>query len=366
MNRRLDARPPRGTAALGVRHGASVTRHRRLPTIEAALLLVLLMAQGGPLRGQTPAEGSPAEGALFLLLPVGAKAVGLGRAVTALPGAESVWWNPAGLGPLEEGRFVLYRGDHPVAGEATAASLIFALSPLGVLGASYQLIDLGKQDVTDPGGNVTGELSGRNHLGVLSLATRLRERLSVGVNLKLVQFRFTCRGQCMDAGVTATTVAVDVGAQLAGLAGLPLTLGAMVAHAGSRFRILDEGEADPLPTRLRLAAAYEVLDHFIDSDDLSLSVTAEIDDRWRRPGSPATYVGTEFTAGRGDVLYVRAGYVFGAESQLEGVVSGTPTGAAVGVGLRYESFDLGLAKSLATSALPGESEPVHISFGIVF
>jgi len=41
-------------------------------------------------------------------------------------------------------------------------------------------------------------------------------------------------------------------------------------------------------------------------------------------------------------------------------------GAAVGLGLRYESFDLGIAKSLAASTLAGDQEPVHVSFGFVF
>jgi hypothetical protein len=109
---------------------------------------------------------------------------------------------------------------------------------------------------------------------------------------------------------------------------------------------------------LRIAAAYEILGHFVTTEELSLTLSVELEDRWRDLGSPATYLGTEFTAGAGDVLFVRAGYVFGAEQQLDG--------AAVGVGVHYERFDLGLAKSLASSPLPGESEPIHISFGFVF
>jgi hypothetical protein len=191
---------------------------------------------------------------------------------------------------------------------------------------------------------------------VVSLASRLGEVVSLGFNVKLVRFQFSCRGQCRDAGVSASSVAVDAGAQLTKLGGIPLRLGAMIAHAGSSFGT--EEQADPLPTRLRFGAAYEVLGHFLATDELSLTFAAEVEDRWRGPGSPATYLGTEFTAGSGDVLYIRAGYVLGAEQQLDG--------AAVGVGLHYERFDLGLAKSLASSPLPGESEPIHISFGFLF
>jgi hypothetical protein len=300
-------------------------------------------------------EGGPSEGALFLLLPVSAKAVGLGRAVTALQGPESVWWNPAGLGTVEGGRLLVYRGDHPVAGAATAVSLVWGHA-VGAVGASYQLMDVGTQDVTDVEGNVIGTLTGRNHLGVVSIASHVAGLLSLGANLKLVRFELTCRGQCNDAGVSASSVAVDVGAQLTDPAGVPLTFAAMVAHAGSDFGT--EQQADPLPTRLRVAAAYEVLGHFVPTDELSLRLTAELEDRWKDPGSPATYLGAEFSAGRADALFVRAGYVFGAEQQLDG--------ASVGVGLQYQRFDIALAKSLASSPLPGESEPVHISFGFIF
>jgi hypothetical protein len=217
-------------------------------------------------------------------------------------------------------------------------------------------MDVGTQDVTDLEGNVIGTLTGRNHLGVVSIATHLGGLLAVGANLKLVRFQLTCRGQCNDAGVSASSVSVDVGAQLTNPAGIPLTVGAMVAHAGSSFGT--EQQADPLPTRLRVAAAYEVLGHFVTTDELSLQLTAEVEDRWRDLASPAAYLGAEFAAGGQDALFIRAGYVLGAEQQLDG--------ASVGVGLKYERFDIALAKSLASSPLSGESEPIHISFGWVF
>ena len=117
-------------------------------------------------------------------------------------------------------------------------------------------MDVGTQDVTDIEGNVIGTLTGRNHLGVLSLATRVREVLALGANLKLVRFELTCRGACNDAGVSASSIAFDAGVQVIHPAGTPLTLGAMIANAGSDFGT--EQQADPLPTRLRLAASYEV------------------------------------------------------------------------------------------------------------
>ena len=50
----------------------------------------------GAARAQTP---SGSEGSLFLLLPTGAQAVGMGQAMVATkPGSEGIWWNPASIG----------------------------------------------------------------------------------------------------------------------------------------------------------------------------------------------------------------------------------------------------------------------------
>lgn len=310
---------------------------------------------------QTPtATSTPAptqEGALFLLLPTGAQAVGLGRAMTALPSQESAFWNPAGLGELDESRFVVSRGEH-LAGEAVAFSLLLADPTVGTLGLSYQLLDVGDQDRTDEQGNVVGEVSFRDHLAVVSFAGRLLDRVSAGLNLKLVQRRISCRGSCLDRGVTATTFAVDAGVQARPVAAIPLRVGAMLAHAGPRLQVVDAEQADPLPTRIRISWAYDVAGYFLPGPDLGLWVTAELEDRWRRPGSPAVYIGGEFTAGQNDAFYARAGYEAGETGQNQG--------AAVGVGVRYDGFDVSLAKSLSRSSLTGESQPVHVTLGILF
>jgi hypothetical protein len=327
---------------------------RRWATLASVLVATLAP---GPARAQSTEEALPPEGALFLLLPISAKAVAVGRAMTALTGAESVWWNPAGLADVKQGSAIVYRGDHPLVGEANAASVVMRASSLGAAGLSYQLMDVGTQDVTDEQGNVVGQITSRNHLGLVSVATRWQDRISVGVNLKVVQSRFGCRGQCQDAGVTTTAYAIDAGVQVMDTTVAPLRVGVTVVNAGTKFG--SASESDPLPARLRVAAAYELLGHFLETQDLSLFLTGEVEHRWRAAGTPAFYAGTEFTAGTGDLLMVRAGYIFRSDQQVQ-------RGASVGVGLRYNRFDLGLAKSLAVSSIPGESEPVHISVGFIF
>ncbi len=327
--------------------------HRPSPlgVLMTALVLALVIPQGSAAQG-----GTSSEGALFLTLPTGAKGVAMGRAMTAIAGPESVWWNPAGLAEQTLSRFQVHRGED-LAGDATSLTSIFAKPGLGVLAVSYQLTDVGDIPFVDAQQNELGIISNRNHVGVLSLASQVVSGVMAGVNLKLMQQRFTCRGQC-DPGVTATTVMVDAGLQWANLFDLPLRLGAAVVHAGPRIQFFNEEQADPLPTRYRLAAAYDVARHFVDTPELRAVVAIEREKRWHDGGSAATYVGAELGAGLEQALFVRAGYTWGGELQLDG--------AAVGVGLRYDRIDLGIAKTLGTTTLAGESEPVQVTLGILF
>ena len=224
--------------------------------------------------------------------------------------------------------------------------------------ASYQLTDLGEIEFRDDQGAFLGTISFRNHLGVISAAADVVEGLALGLNLKLIQQRVSCRGQCDDQGVTSTTYALDAGVQWQDVFGLPLRIGAMVAHAGPRVQVINEGQSDPLPTRIRVGAAYDVLRHVFEDEPVRALLVLEVEDRWRNPGRPAKYIGLEAGAGVEQSLVVRAGYVFGADLQVDG--------AGVGVALRYDRFELGLGKSLASSPLVGESEPVHLTLGVLF
>jgi hypothetical protein len=319
--------------------------------------LVLLLCAGLCPPPTVGAQQGPdeAEGALFLLLPVGARGVSLGRAMTWVEGAEGAFWNPAGLAGVERSQAVIFRGDH-VAGTATALSTLWAHRGVGTLGASYFLLDAGEIEQRDDFGNPSGFITIRNHLGVISGAARLAETLNVGLSVKVVRFQLSCRGICPDEGTTATTYALDAGVQAVPLD--RLRIGAMVAHLGPRLQVRNAEQADPLPTRIRLAAAYDVLGEITDTDDLRGWLAIEVEDRLRDLGTTSVYIGTEVTAGQVDALALRAGYVLSELEQRD------PW--RVGLGLTYERFDLSIAKSLEVSQLTGETEPIHVTFSIAF
>jgi hypothetical protein len=318
--------------------------------IRSGVVLVLLASTSI----QAAAQSSSDEGAIFLLLPLGAGAVAMGRAVTAMPGQESAFWNPAGLASTRQSKAVLLRGD-VAAGISTAVSALFARPGIGTLGISYLLRDEGDQEHKDIDNNLNGTVSLRNHLAIASAAATVLSGLDVGVNFKVVQFRRSCRGLCSGLETTATGYAIDAGLQWMPSATTPLRVGAMVAHVGPRFQQENASQADPLPTRIRVAAAYDVLRH-LRNPDLKGWVTLEIQDRPAYAGGTSLFIGSEWMAGSSDALFLRAGY---------GTNGDQPSGTSMGLGLRFERFDISVAKSLAGSTA-GIPEPVDVSFSVVF
>lgn len=327
--------------------GGDVSRLRVARGLWQALVVCALVP------GLALAQGSSDEGAVFLLLPYGADAVGLGRAVTAMPGQESAFWNPAGLASLDHSRLLVLRSGLAI-GNATGASLLFARPGVGSVGISYLLLNAGDQDYKDSADNLIGSISVRNHLAVVSAAAEVLPRVDVGVNFKLIQFRLGCRGACGGVQTSSTGYAVDAGIQLEPVDRVPVRLGAMVAHFGPAFQLENASQADPLPTRVRFGVAYDVLS-YLEAPDLKGWVTIEVQDRLGAPGDPSLYMGSEVSAGIGDAIFLRAGYATDADQ---------PGGLSVGLGLRRARYEISVAKWLASATLPGENEPFSVSLSV--
>src|SRR5688572_28149048 len=84
----------------------------------------------------SPASAQPSglttEGAPFLLLPVGARAVGMGQALVAdQPGTEAIWWNPAGVARAERREIAVHHYE-TIIGTGDAVSILIPSSLLGV------------------------------------------------------------------------------------------------------------------------------------------------------------------------------------------------------------------------------------------
>src|ERR1700737_791520 len=96
------------------------------------------------------AQAQAVNGALDLLLPIGARATALGRAFVAEQGSEAIWWNPAGLARLSKPEFAIDHFSNINVTGGEAVSLIFPASPVGVFGISARLFNYDSAATTLP------------------------------------------------------------------------------------------------------------------------------------------------------------------------------------------------------------------------
>jgi hypothetical protein len=320
-------------------------RRRLVGALLGGLLGIPLLAPA-PSAAQDPAEG---ECCLLLMVPVGARASAMGGAITARGGVDAVFRNPAGLGGMTGNAFVLHHSDRSVV-DVNAFSLLLSPSP-GTMALSYQLFDWGTSTTTDATGQPTGQLSIRDHLMVASFGTAVARSVSLGANYKLFQERVDCRGACGGAENATTYHAVDLGYRYTPHWHPAMQLGLALVNLPLSAR--DDGD-NYFPARIHAGAAYDVLSGSRASDIAALWLALEIQDQLRRPGEFVPSAGLELDLQQ--LVFVRAGYTLG-----EGMASG----AAVGLELRYDRFDIGVSRAFVNSRLEGD-EPFQISFGIHF
>jgi len=300
-------------------------------------------------------SSSPLECCLVLLLPVGGRSAALGRAVTAIASPDAVFVNPAGIaGP---GRSQLMVHHEPMIGgqQANAISLLIAPASVGTFGVTYQLYDYGEEEARDITGVTTGRLSTREQLLIASFATTVTTGLTAGMNYKLYQFRLDCTGYCPGGEFAGTTHAIDAGVRYQPPRFPHLQFGAAIANLGFALQVINAAQADPLPTRVRVGAAYEAMHHFLPDTALTLWISTDIEDRLLHPGNLQGAIGAELSAS--GLVFVRAGYRSG---------EGRGTGAAVGIGMNYERFTVGVSRSFASTELQLDYEPYQFTFGIAF
>jgi hypothetical protein len=169
----------------------------------AVLLMVgaLLIPPGGTALAQ---NGGTQE---VFKLGVGARAIGLGSAVVAMPlDASTVYWNPGGLDYLERRSVLMFY----------TPLVTFAEVKYYFIGAAYPVLDLGTfgagwlhWDVSDiPNRDISGDLNGIANAGedafLVAFAKQVRYGISLGASAKLRRLQIldnTARGFSGDIGL---------------------------------------------------------------------------------------------------------------------------------------------------------------------
>jgi hypothetical protein len=289
-------------------------------------------------------SGSAGEGALELLLPTGARALGMGQAaVAAAHGADGVWWNPALIARATRTDVAYHFAQASLsAANDNALSVAQPVRGVGAVALTARLIDYGQQAASDQIGQ-TGLINPRTLLTVVSFGAPIGPA-AIGLSFKYFRRDHACSGECPNAPPNAaTTSALDIGIVHAAHVGPhAITLGASLTNVGRALQVKDAPQADPLPRRIqvgmsvapRLARLPEGADALVAVDLIA---------RTNGVGTPGVRVGTELAWE--DRYQLRGGYAINAA---------TGTGFSIGVGVNTGKLQIDLARFMSPqSAVTG-------------
>lgn len=316
---------------------------------KAFLIAALFLVHGNSAAQNT----GDATGTAFLLLPIGARAVGMGQAVVAdNPGSEAVWWNPAAAARNTKREAAIHHSQTVV---ATGDALTYmAPSKVGVLAVSLDVLNFGDQQVTDEQGPV-GVILPRNLVLAGTWARSVGKRFNGGVSYKLIQFRVDCSGQCANVATFAASAnAADVGIQYQLLGPAPMMLGIAVRNVGSRLKVDERSSPDPLPTRVEAGVSYPValIAKYVSDIDVRLAAAVTAD---RNFGEPAARVGADVVWQH--QVHLRGGY---AAKESNGA------GAALGFGLVAGKLEFDIARSFGGLSSDAGQPPTYFSLRYLF
>lgn len=191
-------------------------------------------------------NSSGAETASYLDIGVGAKALAMGGAYTALSDdSHSVYWNPAGLARLEAREAA---ASHAELANSTRHDYIAYAHPTrhAVFAAAFTYLSQSRLDGRDTVGRQTGAYDASDAAAALAIGRKF-EMVDAGVSVKYLRSHI--------ASAEAQGLAVDAGLKRE----LPVSsckavLGAALRNLGPGLKYADQ--RNDLPLRLALGAAY--------------------------------------------------------------------------------------------------------------
>ena len=318
--------------------------------------LLSSVALSALLAGGARAQVSGSEGSLFLLLPTGAQAVGMGQAmVAARPGSEGIWWNPASIAGDPKRELAIHHSK-TVAGPGDALSFVTPIRSLVTAGISINILNLGDQQVVDENNIPIGTIFPRDVVFAASVASRFAKRLAAGVNYKLIQLRVDCSGICSTVGAEVqSSRAVDLGAQYQVEVKAPLTFGAAIRNLGGKLNSRETNQRNPLPTQLEIGAMYRLkfIDRYV--KDTELRASGSFVDTRSFGGNSVRFGADVMYQGK---VHLRAGYV-GHDRRGD-------ASAALGFGLQSGGLVFDLARTFGGIPADNGQAPVYVSLRYLF
>lgn len=281
------------------------------------LLPVVLVLLAGAARG--------AETASYLDIGVGARALGMGGAYTALADdAHAVYWNPAGLARLEKREVA---ASHSELGNSTRHDFLVYAHPTSraVLAGALTYLNQGAIAGRDAAGRPTGGYDASD-AAVAFAAGRKTDLVDAGVSVKYLRSHI--------ASTEAQGLAVDAGLRREIPAGSgKVVLGAALRNMGPGLRY--DRQRNDLPLRAAFGAAYRFAGGH--------ALAAELQNGPRGAGTEGG-AGGELKAREG--VFLRLGYT-SKSSAVGGTGFDAARGLTVGLGLKKDGFSLDYAAQAA-------------------
>lgn len=281
----------------------------------------------------------------FLLVPTGARAVGMGRAGVTLSGdLQGARWNPATLARVPAFSPLVSSYDGPLEFRVSQLAAALPALGLGVIAISAEVQDFGEIALAGPASpdDVVGVLTPNNLILSLGFGRSVLPRLSLGLAAKWIR-------SDLGGELDGSTFAFDFGLLWRPFGRLPLDLGASATNIGPGLRLNAQRGSDkePLPARIRAGVGYDLLGHLRPAGVIRLRIAFDIEHALRHMQTGSQFLGLEL--GVGEVLFVRGGWI--AESLVE-----TNTGSTVGIGLRLGVFQFDLAREMGVNQLGDETQ----------
>ncbi len=324
---------------------------RRLSSIALA---AAFLAAGAPASRAQSTSGTDA--GVFLLLPTGAQAVGMGQAfVAAAGGSESVWWNPAGLASQKKRELSIHHSQ-TIAATGDVLAFVLPSNVRGVLALSVNILNPGEQQVTDEQNQPVGVILPRDLVFAATYAKSFGEHFNAGLTYKVIQFRVDCSGQCATVGTFVNSShAADAGLQYHIAAGSPLTIGFAMRNFGGKVKGGSTGAGDALPTRTDAGFLYHIvaLDKYL--KDTQVNGAASVVTTRGESGA-GFRIGTDIVYQ--NEVHFRAGYV--------GNANNNDSSASLGFGIRSGTLVFDIARSFGGLSADAGQPPTYLSLSFLF
>jgi hypothetical protein len=183
----------------------------------------------------------------FMKINVSARPVAMGGAFTGLADDESsLYYNPAGIGLIENDRFIFGYHDYFVGMQSGFVGLIHPLDYTNVLGMYVSYLNYGDLIEADEQGNELGTFGGGDMLFGLTFARNINQRVQIGATAKFAYEKID--------QYSASALAFDLGLRMTSDRGR-MTGGLMIQNLGTTLSSLGEDDSFDLPLTFRLGGS---------------------------------------------------------------------------------------------------------------